>query len=166
MNAHINRINVLLDELKSEISSLVTKSIINTIEVMFNETVVANPLAEKSDTKDSIVTAVELKQDVFTASMLFSFDYDLLYALIEKVYTEDILEDREAFEDTACEITNIVCNRVKAMLNSFGTELEMSFPFVNRDGKVVQFDEDVVSLHFSLKENNLHVDFGLNKNAA
>jgi CheY-specific phosphatase CheX len=133
---------------------------------MFDETVVANPDAKKSEETDTIVTAVELKQDVFSANMLFSFDYDLLYILIEKIYPSEVLEDREAFEDTACEITNIVCNRVKAMLNSFGTELEMSFPFVNRDGKIVQLDAEVISLHFSLKDNNLHVDFGFNKQAA
>jgi hypothetical protein len=158
----IEKINELLQQLRSEISALVSDSVINTINVMFEEQIEAVPGDNISDNDNCIAVIVALNQDIFEASMLFTFDHDLIHRLISKVYPDELLKDNFAYEDTACEITNIVCNRVKALVNSCGLELEMELPYINKLDKPYHFDNKVTSVHFTLDQSSMHVDLGMN----
>ena len=80
--------------------------------------------------------------------------------LVQKIYGPDVIIDRNVLEDAACEISNIVSKRVKALMNSYGMAIDMSIPYVER-----KFDREFLSagnllqIHFLLDESRMGVDF-------
>jgi CheY-specific phosphatase CheX len=168
-----DEISDLSPELRMEIASVIGEVVSGVFQAMFHKTIlmghggvgvtIQQDKTEKAVNDEHIVTMVNLAQGTLKAQMRAMFDYDLLYALISDIYSDDLLKERTTLEDSACEITNIVGSRIKALMNSHGFRLHMDFPCVEREGEG-RVDDKVINLHFSLDDDNLHVGFGTENN--
>ncbi len=96
---------------------------------------------------------VHMKQEGVNMFLCFNFDANLLCSLVDGAYGEEV-KDPEPYKDAACEIANIVCCRVKAMLNDNGYKLNMEIPYPIDDSKKdsIQY-KDSIKMHFSVDNN-------------
>lgn len=96
---------------------------------------------------------VHMKQEGVNMFLCFNFDANLLCSLVDGAYGEEA-KDPEPYKDAACEIANIVCCRVKAMLNDNGYKLNMEIPYPVDDNKkdAIQY-KDSIKMHFSVDNN-------------
>jgi len=171
------KINDLSPELRLEIASVIGEAVSSVFRIMFNKTVMISHGDIGTDEqkskrpqdegppeelkKEHITAMVNLAQGSMKAQMRTMFEYNLLYDLISDIYSRDLMNERQTLEDSACEITNIVGSRVKALMNSHGFHLDMDIPRIDRqDGKEI-VDDKVINLHFSLNEDKLYVGFGM-----
>lgn len=96
---------------------------------------------------------VHMKQEGVNMFLCFNFDANLLCSLVDGAYGEEV-KDPEPYKDAACEIANIVCCRVKAMLNDNGYKLNMDIPYSidNNKKDSIQY-KDSIKMHFSVDNN-------------
>ena len=86
--------------------------------------------------------------------LCFNFDSDLLHHLVDGAYGGDSSQNSDSYKDAACEIANIVCCRVKSVLNEHGYSLSMDLPYsVEKDGKNINY-KDSINMYFSVNDGS------------
>lgn len=96
---------------------------------------------------------VQLQQEDINIFLCFNFDVELLYSLVEQAYSGDDIKDPESYQDAACEIANIICCKVKSILNDSGYRLNMDLPRAVVEHKKLINSHDDVNMHFSVEGN-------------
>ncbi|MEZ0224748.1 MAG: hypothetical protein ACAH83_09365 [Alphaproteobacteria bacterium] len=147
---------------KSQISSVVVSSVIDTFNLMLRQNVTAMALrSPRPPGPDMAVYAcVKLDQEDLSANFYFSFDRSLLMMTAAAFYEKDKDKQPGIQEDIACAVANIVGGKVKAFLNRQGYAFDMGIPFVAKQGE--QGSEDAVHVHFSYDrtgDNGLVVNY-------
>lgn len=145
--------------MKADLAEIVTSSVVYTVSTMFGHKIDVLRSESYEPAARAVTARVILFQDDNYAIFRFAFDRAMLMMLMSKFYPPEVLEAEKPFEDSACEIANIVCNRVKSYLNEQGFNLVMHLPSVER-GKVDDKGK-IVNLNFTLNQDRLHVDFAL-----
>ena len=95
---------------------------------------------------------VHMKQEGVNMFLCFNFDANLLCSLVDGAYGDgEVIKNPEPYKDAACEIANIVCCRVKAMLNDNGYKLNMEIPYPTDSSKrdSIQY-KDSINMHYSV----------------
>lgn len=146
----VNAPNSLKDKIMGNINAVVNEVFTN----YFGISVRADNKSEIAGVK-SCLCQVHLKQDGVNMFVCFNFDASLLCSLVDETYSGEIIKNAEPYKDAACEIANIVCCRVKAMLNDNGYKLDMDIPApidLNRKNSI-QY-KDVITMHFSTNNDS------------
>jgi CheY-specific phosphatase CheX len=153
-------VQALLDDVMTRIGNDlmggISNAVVDTVDSLFGEKM--HPV----DNKDkeglfSIAVDVNLRQGTKNARLRLVFDHSLLESLISAVYTKEQLQDNAVLADAAEEITNIVCNKIKAFLNKRGFEVEMDLPKAEPPEAAEQVGPEVICLGFSTYRNRLSV---------
>ncbi len=156
----LKKIRKLAEELKGEIGKVIRASVSHVIEVMFHNQIIVSDAPNNKDESHIIYALVESEQEYMRSILRFGFEQNLLKMLVQKIYGADVIIDRKILEDAACEISNIVSKRVKALMNFYSMAIDMSIPYVER-----KFDREFLSagnllqIHFLLYESRMGVDF-------
>jgi hypothetical protein len=134
---------------RSQITSIVVSSIIDTFNGMLQQHIIAMPHNSPSTIgPDMAVHAcVSLAEKNFQAEFYFSFDRALLLLTANAFYEKDRGNQPAVQEDIACAVANIVGGKVKTFLNHHGYEFEMGIPFVAKPGSAGR--DDALHVHFS-----------------
>ena len=98
------------------------------------------------------------------ARLRLIFERVMLEQLASKVYSKEELQDDRIVKDAASEVTNIVCNKIKAFLNERGFQLTMSLPQEDSPDTPSSSGDPTVNLYFSLVKNTLSIRSGLQVN--
>lgn len=156
----LKKIRKLVQELQGELSKVIRASVAHIVEVMFNNHIIVSDAPANKDNSGVIYTLVESEQEYIRSVLRFGFDQDLLKALVKKIYGPDVNIDKKVLEDAACEISNIVSKRVKALMNSYGMSIDMSIPYIEKEfDKQFMTAGNMFHIHFLLDENQMGVDF-------
>jgi CheY-specific phosphatase CheX len=154
---------------RSQISSVVVSSVIDTFNMMLRQNVTAmavrTPRAPGPDT--GVYACVRLDQKNLTADFYFSFDRSLLLLTAAAFYEAEKGKQPDIHEDIACAVANIVGGKVKTFLNRQGYAFEMGIPFVAKPG--VSGTEDAIHVHFSYDrsgDNGLVVNYQMEEKKA
>ncbi len=156
----LQRIQKLVSELKHEISAVITGSVSNIIDVMFDNNIQLVEDEYKTAGKKTINVLVNSEQEYMNTTLRFAFEEELLEKLVTDIYGEiDEADKDKMLEDCACEIANVVGKRVKALLNSHGMDIKMGLPQIERSADNDINPSDVTHIHFALGEDQMNVDF-------
>lgn len=147
----------------SETESIIKNKIIGSIDLVIREvfsnyfgvSVFADDAADANlslDGKEVCLCQVHMKQDGINMFLCFSFDANLLYRLVDEAYGGEAIADLEPYNDAACEIANVVCCRVKSILNENGYHLNMEIPYTGDETNKFVNLCDAVNLHFSAND--------------
>jgi len=156
----VQKIRKLVTELQGEIEKVIRASVSHVIEVMFHNRVIVSDTPPQNNRNKVIYALVESEQQYIRSVLRFGFEQDLLKIMVKKIYGPNVMIDENILEDAACEISNIISKRVKALMNSYGMAIDMSIPYIER-----QFDKQFMTagnmfhIHFLLDENQMGVDF-------
>lgn len=147
---------------RSQISSVVVSSVIDTFNLMLRQNVTAMAVrTPRPPGPDMAVYAcVTLDQKDLRADFYFSFDRSLLLLTAAAFYEQERGRQPAIQEDIACAVANIVGGKVKTFLNREGYNFEMGIPFVAKPGAAA--GEDMVHVHFSYDktgDNGLVVNY-------
>lgn len=117
-----------------EITRIVEDTMTQTFKHMFGQDVRVSTSVrgESEDESKFICTSISLSHGDLLTDFAFNFDPLLLSQAAAGVYSATEIGQPFILEDLGCEITNIVCSKVKAYLNAQGHELEMEIPYVDR----------------------------------
>jgi hypothetical protein len=148
-----------------ELALVIGESVVETIEIMFGQKISMDQLAADFTPERAIAANMVLRQGDETARLRMLFDRELIQRLVSGFYPAEMLANDAVLQDAACEISNIVCNRVKLYLNTRGLDVALGLPFADSDAPAPGND-DIVNLHFTpVSEksarggNNLRIDF-------
>ena len=136
---------------RTQISDLVSATVVDTFTSMFGQSVTAEALARQmsGEPAKSVFSSVKLHHGKTHVEFCFRFDFDLLLQAAALIFSKDYLASNPVHEDLACEIANIVCSKVKAYLNDRGYDTEMGFPYIPApDQKPLMRHKDAVHMHF------------------
>ncbi len=97
---------------------------------------------------------VRMQQEGMDMFMCFHFDADLLYKLVDETYSGEAIHDLTPYNDAACEIANIVCCRIKAVLNGNGYKFNMDIPQPIENSDKFKNLPDEINMHFSTSNGN------------
>lgn len=154
---------------RSQISSVVVSSVIDTFNLMLRQNVTA--MATRSPRPPgpdmAVYACVKLNQDKLSANFYFSFDRNLLMLTAAAFYENDRGKQQGIQEDIACAVANIVGGKVKTFLNRQGYEFEMGVPFVAKPGD--PGTDDTIHVHFSYDrtgDNGLVVNYVMEEKKA
>ncbi len=136
---------------RTQISDLVSATVVDTFTSMFGQSVTAEALARQmsGEPAKSVFSSVKLHHGKTHVEFCFRFDFDLLLQAAALIFSKDYLASNPVHEDLACEIANIVCSKVKAYLNDRGYDTEMGFPYIPApDQNPLMRQKDAVHMHF------------------
>lgn len=146
---------------RSQISSVVVTSVIDTFNLMLHQNVTAiavrTPRPPGPDM--AVYACVTLDQKDLRADFYFSFDRSLLLLTAASFYERERGRQPAIQEDIACAVANIVGGKVKTFLNREGYNFDMGIPFVAKPGAA---GEDMIQVHFSYDktgDNGLVVNY-------
>lgn len=153
-----------------ELALVIGESVVETIEVMFGQKITVDEIFAVLPDQRVIAANMLLKQGHDSARLRMLFDRNLVLRLVSGFYPREMLENDGVLQDAACEIANIVCNRVKLYLNSKGLNISLGIPYADSDD-AAQSDHDIINLHFSSAAERedvgscLRIDFSLPQRA-
>jgi two-component system chemotaxis response regulator CheY len=158
--APVTDLHGLLDEILNrtgnELMGAISDSVMKTVETLFGKQLeAAQP--EKRHLPSAYAATVKLTQGQASADLRLVFDRALLETLVSEIYSREEAHSEAVLKDAASEISNIVCNRIKAFANAKGMTLETGFPRVDDADKPPAGPGTPVSLNFSLVKNMLSV---------
>ncbi|MCA9916238.1 MAG: hypothetical protein KC496_22935 [Anaerolineae bacterium] len=144
--------------LQKELEDVIRVAVKDTFRELFGVETLECHSAGDVNTDSALFCKVDLYQENTKACLCFGFDRDLIHSLVVKLYPPEVLSDNQAYDDTACEIANIVCCSVKACLNRNGYDLTMDIPYSYVAGSKEELDE-MTHILFSHKDKDFCVDF-------
>lgn len=154
---------------RSQISSVVVSSVIDTFNLMLRQNVSA--MAARSPRPPgpdmAVYACVRLSQEDLSANFYFSFDRNLLVLTAAAFYEKERGRQPGVQEDIACAVANIVGGKVKTFLNREGYDFDMGVPFVAKPGDPGA--EDTIHVHFSYDrtgDNGLVVNYVMEEKKA
>lgn len=145
----------MLNSTDGEFTEALSASVMETIEAMFGQKLEAADGQKKENS--AIAVSIMLEQGKERAKLRLVFDRHLLEDLGSKVYSDEELKDEGVIKDAASEVANVVCNKIKAFLNTRGFQLTMGFPEPDSPELPEKPGETTINLHFSLVRNTLSV---------
>lgn len=158
-NKSANR-NKLLEQVMSssgfDFAEALSSSVMDTIETMFGQKM-EQAKDKKGEKNRDLATSIMLTQGKDKARLRLVFDRTMLEQLASKVYTAEEMKDDRIMKDAASEVTNVVCNKIKAFLNERGFQLNMSLPQEDTPETPQTVSETTVNLYFSLVKNTLSI---------
>lgn len=86
------------------------------------------PSKEEASNKKKCMCEVKMEHGNIEMFVCFDFDADLLFRLVDETYAGEDVSDLKPYSDAACEIANIVCCRIKSILNGNGYKFDMKIP--------------------------------------
>jgi hypothetical protein len=138
-------------DLKDKIAENVEGIIHQIFSSYFGVDVVVDDAKSSEDKSNTCLCQVHMQQKDMDMFLRFNFDKSLLARLVEDAYSSDGEADTmAAYNDAACEIANIVCCKVKALLNGNGYNLDMDIPKSIDSVKKIANHCDALNLHFSV----------------
>jgi len=143
----------------TQIENAIKEKIIGSINVVLNEVFSnyfgVNVQADNRKQPDNFesdkrcLCQVHMQQEDVNMLMRFNFDANLLYRLVDETYNGEPVSDISPYNDAACEIANIVCCRVKAILNKSGYNLDMDLPHTIENNKLLNMSQ-AIQMYFSV----------------
>ncbi len=116
---------------KTDVSDVVERSVTNAFDVMFRRGVAKEAAGDgfAEGAGQEISSCVSLwQEDRLNMDFSFSFDRDLLSAIVKEAYPQENHDRTLLCEDIACAVANIVVSNVKTYLNGRGFEMKMNIP--------------------------------------
>lgn len=156
------------EKLKRELKDKITEQVEKTFAVMFSAKVQSVDNKHSAFNDDDLITKAVMHQDNLEVILRFVFPRHLLKPLLLKVYPPELATHEMAYEDAACEITNIVCSGLKTYLNESNYKLVMNLPAVDYgfvDTNVTHKANEHLNLHFMLQDSNFLVDLIMDNKA-
>lgn len=114
---------------EGELADVVSQAVVETFTRMFGQEL----LSDRKDipAPDNVVmTFVKLSHNNKDVAFCFRFDTQLLLLAAKTIFTPEYIKANPVLEDIACEIANIVGNKVKGFLKQEGYYTDMGFPFL------------------------------------
>lgn len=142
----------ITEEVCSQLKPVVMTEMKNIFSNLFNVKVIPDRDIESLGDR-KMVCIGNLHQEGINIALRFVFGQDLLKPLLMQFYSNEYLDSDHVYEDTACEIVNILCNQVKSYLNSHGFQLEFNLPEMGLKGNDSE-SITVMNVAFSLKGND------------
>lgn len=140
--------------LKSKIMGDIDSVINEIFRDYFGVSVIADGPVRLADSREGCLCEVNMRQEGVDMLLCFNFDSDLLHRLVDEVYGGSLVQDSDPYKDAACEIANIVCCRVKAVLNENGFSLDMDLPYSVEKGKEDINYKDSINMYFSVNDGS------------
>jgi CheY-specific phosphatase CheX len=143
------------------ISSQLKQRVMNTIDAVISETfnnyfsvsIAPQHTNNSNFTDKNILCQVKMHQDNVVAFLYFAFDEEKLHALINSVYGDDMDHPQTVYIDAACEIANIVCCKVKALLNDNGYKFDMDIPYALNQQSCIADISDTIHMCFTINND-------------
>lgn len=143
-------------------SDIVIQSVVETLNSMFGQSVLPAPPQPAVIPDNVVISCVKLNHGVTDVDFCFRFDMQLLLQAASIIFTPEYIKSNPVLEDLACEIANIVCQKVKAYLNDVGYFTDMGFPFVPKDNQVMLLEQaDLVHMHFFYQDKSARQSIGV-----
>lgn len=139
-----------------DFAEALSSSVMDTIETMFGQKM-EQAKDKKGEKNRDLATSILLTQGKEKARLRLVFDRGMLEQLASKVYSAEEMKDDRIMKDAASEVTNVVCNKIKAFLNERGFQLNMSLPQEDTPEPPQTVSETTVNLYFSLVKNTLSI---------
>ena len=144
-----------------KLERIINDSTVETLEQLFGHRVHAN--GYRGDGSDIIVAYVSFLEGTEKIRFCFVFDRPFIGFLTSKIYSIADFSDEEvrvAYEDTASELSNIICNQIKYFMNSHGFHSVMELPVVETpaNGMADIHNENIVHVNFT----SSHMDMETN----
>jgi CheY-specific phosphatase CheX len=114
---------------EGELADVVSQAVVETFNRMFGQDLLAGK-KEVSTPDNVVMTFVKLSHNNRDVAFCFRFDTQLLLLAAQAIFTPEYIKTNPVVEDIACEIANIVGNKVKNYLKQEGYYTDMSFPFL------------------------------------
>jgi YesN/AraC family two-component response regulator len=154
-NSQRKLLEQVLNSTGNEFAEALSNSVMDTIETMFGQKM-QQAQAKKRENRE-LAVSIMLTQGKDKARLRLVFDRAMLEQLAAKVYTPEEMKDDRIMKDAASEVTNVVCNKIKAFLNERGFKLNMSLPQEDNPEAAQVASETTVNLYFSLVKNTLSI---------
>ena len=147
----------LNDDFLNKLKVVINDSTIESLDQIFGYKIETSRACEKYD--NSIVAFVTFWEGIETLKFCFVFQNAFLQELLNQIYPEgSVTKDtfEELGKDTACEIVNIICNKIKAFLNKNGFYSIMNLPYAEvQNAAVNSLSNDVaINANFSAGLSN------------
>ena len=153
-----------MEDIKKDISNIIENTIVETFHEMFGQDVEMQNIGRSSSPgqEQFVCTGVSLGQRGLKTDFTFNFDQNLLLLASSTIFPKDIPDAVSVMEDLACEITNIVCSKVKAYLNAKGYDIEMDIPFIEKGKSKADLGGNVTThLYFSYNGEDVQSRVGV-----
>ena len=146
MNSKIN------DEFLKELQEIINSSAVKTVQQIFGYEIHSD--SEKLGDGAIVIAHVTFLDDFETINFCFVFDLTFVRTLISQLYPLDKfgeVETKEACEDTASELANIISNKIKYFMNSNGFQSIMELPTAEtiKGGLSALDAENIVRVNFT-----------------
>jgi len=128
----------------------VRNSVKQTLEAMFGCRIdVSRSLAE--NTGDAVIASVNFRQGIDVITLQLVFERSFIRLLVQEFYAGNAVpvSDDEICNDSACELANIICHKIKFFMNSNGFMFVTDLPVA---GTAASTDNAIVSMNFSMLE--------------
>ena len=144
------------------IADTVVQAIEEVFNAMFRQPVLAGKATSFPDPNNVVLTRVKLHHGDTDLEFSFAFDMRLLFQIAEFVFTPEYIKSHTVHEDLAAEIADIVCHKVKALLNEEGIHTEMSMPFIPAPGQDGLPEKgEFVQMHFFYRDKDANRKVGV-----
>ncbi|TAL34404.1 MAG: hypothetical protein EPN97_08480 [Alphaproteobacteria bacterium] len=115
---------------EGEMADVVSAAVVETFTRMFGHELLSGQ-KDISAPDNVVMTFVKLSHNNRDVAFCFRFDTQLLLLAAQAIFTPEYIKANPVLEDIACEIANIVGNKVKNYLKQEGYYTDMSFPFLS-----------------------------------
>ena len=111
-----------------ELKKIISDTTIEIVEMMFGYKLCSATPADLQG--ERVASFVTFTQGEARVKFCMTFEKPFIQSLIRDIYPEDVLSKQASaiYQDTASELTNIICNRIKAYINGNGFDYEVSIP--------------------------------------
>lgn len=137
------------NDLKIKITSSIEQVVRDVFNNYFGINVSSDNISSIPDNHKSCLCQARIFQEGIDMFLCFNFDANLLYGLVDENYAGEEIKDMTPYNDAGCEIVNIVCCRIKSILNGNGYRLNMDIPYAVSGDKNFGDSINAISLHFS-----------------
>ena len=160
--------NIIKDDLLNELTDTINTATIESLSTIFGCKL--NITQNFQDHQRAIISHVSIWQGLDSFKFYFVFDENFLKSLITKIYNQEEAQGNRFSElamDTACELVNIICNRIKAFLNEQGFQFMMDIPdaMLSKESQPITSHDPLIKTNYSLEtdaeksDNILFINF-------
>lgn len=141
------------EEIKRELNPIISNGVRQIFSELFDVSIIPDEKVELYS-ENEMVALGRLYLEDFEMVVRFVFDKALLVPLLRQMYSPEFLEDNNVYADAACEIVNILCSQIKALLYKRGFEVNMDIPEIGPQGHKLNPSESVLNVRFKLNEGD------------
>lgn len=150
----------MLPKIRKELPEIISRQVERVFLTMFNVRIERADRLAGSYNDDDLISTVTFSQGETKIILRIGVPRMFLSSLLQKIYGPVIGSHEMTYEDSVCEITNIVGNAVKKHLNEHGYSFVMSIPKIDFDfhTRYEKGSDDHMELEFVFNGERLSVD--------